>query len=114
MPNALAFSPRKQLLDVKESKSSQKTIAVVNRGDHFSLWNPLTEDKLSTSEPSKGASKGDILSVQLVHNAANTVVVSPGVKDTVIRLFDNEMLSAKVCTKETCLGTMNPFSRGSS
>jgi hypothetical protein len=93
MSDLPAFSLRKQLLDAKESNSTQKTIAVVNRGDCISVWNPLTEEKLSAS---KATSKEDFLSVQLVHNAANTVVVSPGVKDTVIRLFNNERLSETV------------------
>lgn len=83
----------KQLLDAKENNSSHKTFAVVNRGDCIAVWNPLTEEKLSAS---KATSKSDFLSVQLVHNTANTVVVSPGAKDTIIHLFDNERLSETV------------------
>lgn len=90
MSDIAGLSPCKQLLDTKESGSTHNVFAVVNRGDCISVWNPLTEEKLSAS---KATTSEDFLSAQLVHNAANTVVVSPGARDTVIRLFNNERLS---------------------
>ena len=98
MSQDAAFSPCKQLLDVKGSSSTHKTIAVVNRGDCVAVWDPLTEEKKSTS---KAVAKEDFLYVQLAHQGKNTVVVSPGVKDTVIRLYHNERLSDSVSLGKT-------------